>query len=476
MDNKKRIDEFLKYFAKIGIQNPNYSFSSNNTCNHIYSELITRNVSKKDKSFLLAESFGSPFKDDYSYTDESLKQYKNSIFYRWIEHYKNHDKIDVFRTQSWPYFCQFISKDKTARASNEHIKIYVPLDSEHIEKGAKLIFDFLNKNDISHVSKIGKEIRFDDIVVRLIKEEDAKKLLNFVKNNSYIQEGLLKPNPFAFQEGNIALACDGDKSYNYTVTQVIAMYLDKRKKDNSLDKVSYQDFYHFLADFYKQEFINNNHSLNNRLDIKDKKSKENYKHIIALMLKSQSDDFTLEDYFNHYRHSVNSKKEKEEININSKELLLETIKIMTEKYGKEIAYRNIEFYLTTNNSDYITRTNNLREKVINSSLRNEIRYYLEKEQISFRDYVNKFSTNNNIDQLLIEAIEESGKRFNNNGKSQVRAYIISGRTELITRNNNLRERVIKTSLREKILEKIKEDNISLDDYINNLIPNKSTQK
>ena len=254
------------------------------------------------------------------------------------------------------------------------------------------------------------------------------------------------------------------------------MYLDKRKKDNSLDKVSYQDYYHFVADFYKQEFINNNHSLNNRLDIKDKKSKENYKHIIALMLKSQSDDFTLEDYFNHYRHSVNSKKEKEEININSKELLLETIRIMTEKYGKEIAYRNIEFYLTTNNSDYITRTNNLREKVINSSLRNEIRNYLKKEQISFREYINKFSTNNNIEQLLIEAIEESEKRFNNNGKSQVKAYILSGRTELITRNNNLRERVIKTSLREKILEKIKEDNISLDDYINNLIPNKSTQK
>ena len=151
MNNKDRIDDFLKYFAKIGIENPNYSYLSNKVNNHIYAKLVTWDIPDKDKDVSLAELYGSPFPDDYNYTDESLKQYKNSIFYKWIKHYKNNNQIDVFRTSTWPYFCQFISKDKTASIANEHIKIYIPLDSKHIEKGAKIIFDFLNKNNISHI-------------------------------------------------------------------------------------------------------------------------------------------------------------------------------------------------------------------------------------------------------------------------------------------------------------------------------------
>ena len=122
MNNKERIDDFLKYFAKIAKENPNYSFSSNYICNHIYSKLIKRDIPNKDKDFSLAELYGSPFKDDYSFTEESLNQYQNSIFYRWIEHYKNNNKIDVFRTISWPYFCQFISKDNCYK-----VTIWFPL-------------------------------------------------------------------------------------------------------------------------------------------------------------------------------------------------------------------------------------------------------------------------------------------------------------------------------------------------------------
>ena len=302
MNNEQRIDAFLKYFAKIAIQNPNYSFNTDRSTRQIYSELIQRDVSQEDKQVFLAEQYGSPFKDSLLYDKGAEEQYKDSAFCHWIDYYKENENIDVFRTENWPYFCQFISKNKEAKFSNEHIKIYIPLDSQHIEEGAKLIFNFLTNHNISHVSKIGKQIRFDDIVVRLIKEEDAKALLDFVKNNDYIQEGLIKANPFAFQQDGIAMACDGHESYNYTVAQLIDLYLNSRKRNNSLDKVSYQDYYHYLADHYRSEFINKeSHLLENKLDMNTEESKKNYQHIIALMLKSQSKDFTLKDYFNHYQ-------------------------------------------------------------------------------------------------------------------------------------------------------------------------------
>ena len=139
MKNEKRIDEFLKYLAKIGAQNSNYYYDTELACKQIYHELITRDVSKEDKEVSLAEKYGSPFKDDYDYDENAEKEYKKSIFYNWIEYYKNSNKISVFRTTYWPYFCQFISKNQKATRAKEHIKLYIPQDSKHIKDSAKLI-------------------------------------------------------------------------------------------------------------------------------------------------------------------------------------------------------------------------------------------------------------------------------------------------------------------------------------------------
>lgn len=475
MKNEKRIEEFLQYFAKIGAQNPYYSFDTESACRQIYHELITRDVSNEDKQISLAEQFGSPFKDDYDYDERAEEQYKNSVFYKWIEYYKRSSRIDVFRSEYWPYFCQFISKDQRARASKEHIKVYIPQDGKHIEKSAKLIFDFLSRNDIPHVSKIGKQIRFDDIVIRLVNEEDARKLLDFVKSNQYLQEGMIKPNPFAFQQDGVAMACDGDQSYNYTVAQIVAMYLDSKKKSNSLDTVSYQDFYHFISENFKKEFINNSSTLFERkLGIEDEKSKKNYQHIIALMLKSQSNDFTLDNYFDHYRHSKNSKEKKKELDTNIQQLLAEVMDTMSRKYNEEAAITNVDAYLRTGDADLITRDNNLRERVRNSGLREQLVQMLNEKDITLKEYVQEkglgkkeiFDSN----ALLAEALEESARRFNNDGVRQVKAYILTGDEKFITRNNNLRERVVKSPFREEIISRLKKDSISFEEYVRKQLP------
>ena len=117
-----------------------------------------------------------------------------------------------------------------------------------------MLFDFISVNNISHVSKIGKRIRFDDIVIRVADESDARMILDFVKNNRYMQEGLLKPNPFAFSKDGIALACDGNISYNNVISLLINNYIvDKKGKD--LNAIGFEDFYNFVIDIYINIFI-----------------------------------------------------------------------------------------------------------------------------------------------------------------------------------------------------------------------------
>ncbi len=388
MNNAKRIDEFLKYWAKIAIQNPNYNLDNDNAYNAIYSDLVRMDVSEYDKSVSLTCD-GDPFNNP---TDR--EKYKETTFYKWIKYYKDDNRIDVFNSEYWPYFCQFISTDYKATKTKEHIKIYIPLDADHIEQGTEMIFNFLAGNNISHNSKVGKHIRFDDIVVRLNNERDAIKLINYVNNNPYLQRGLIKPNPFAHQEGSVAMACDGSESYNYTVATIIGIYLNECKKTNHLQNVSYQDFYHFLSTYYKKQFINKENTiLANKLRFYNNKEKrEDYKEIISLILKVQNPSFQLQDYLSHYEHSYHNKMTDED------KLLIQAILKMDEKRGEGQGVNYVKAYLATGESAYLTRDDKLRENVVNSNMREIIKNRLRDNKISFEHYVNNLDPNIVINQ------------------------------------------------------------------------------
>ena len=220
MNNRNRqIDEFLKYFRDIALQNPGYRFSKEN----IYSELTNLGLPRSEKKLRI-----------------------DNLFSRWVQHFKNDSNCNVFVSQNWRYFCQFVSKDGLAKQAREHLKIYIPLDSLHIENGAKEIFEFLSKENISHLSKIGSHVRFDDIVVRLIEPKDVAKLVNFINNNKYIQEGLLPANPFAYSINGIAMAVDGYLSFNSTVASLVQFYINNKIDKGILNTVGVEDFYQFV--------------------------------------------------------------------------------------------------------------------------------------------------------------------------------------------------------------------------------------
>lgn len=215
MDNVRRIDDFLKLMA--GASKNGYQINSE----FVYSNLIYLGVENK--------------RNDIS-----------GNFSKWIDYFSNVSNIFVFVDPSWSYFCQFVNDNNRKNFVSGDVKLYIPVDSEHIERSAKEIFDFLARENITHNSKIGKRVRFDDIVIRVESKEDADKIIQFVNKNKYIQSGMLPANPFTVKDNNIAIAWDGMLSYNNVVSSWVSEYINYEKDRNNLDNVSFSQFYSYV--------------------------------------------------------------------------------------------------------------------------------------------------------------------------------------------------------------------------------------
>ncbi len=422
----QEIDQILKEIAQIASQKPEFSHSNKRTDDIIYNYLIFRNVSEKDRGLDFTKSPNRFFK---------------SVFEKWIQQNRRKN-TKVFIDEEWKYFCQFLSKDEGAALhSREHLKVYVPLDGDHIEKGANLLFDFLDQNGISHASKIGKRVRFDDIVIRLVNKEDLSKLLNFIESNSYIQKGLLPSNPFAFQQNNIALVCDGSKSYNETVSSLISMYMVEKKRNNQLNQVGYMDFFQTVEKWYRGSFMKEGESpLAEKFHFTDgSKIAENYKEIISLMLKVQGSRFGMEDYLDHYDKA---KKAKEEVRV----IPPKPIPIMTleEKEKRKEQLKALLF----------DQPERLREEL------NELE---DTDEIDVTEIVEQASSN--LDQTLLSAIETMQKKMDlESSLNGIGAFIHSGNARYITRLDHLRERLVNSYFREDMKRKLEESHQSFHEY------------
>ena len=336
MNNYEKINEFLLFWRDIVKENPNLRLTND----MVYNKLIKMNVNKADLSINLQTNY---------YNENNNKQ---STFDEWINYYKKNSNINVFCDPNWKYFCQFKSNQDIINFTN-HIKIYIPLDYKHIENGAKMIFDFLAYNNIPHCSKIAKEIRFDDIVIRLINPKDADKLIQFVTNNAYIQQGLIQPNPFAIQKNGLALACDGRISYNNTITNLITYYIKKCKYLNQLDHVNIYDFYNFILNVYQNEDL-----LKTIFPIADENLIKNYKQVLELILSVQHPSFTYEAYIEHYKRS------NEKQNNNKEDILKKAIITTTIKYDDQQSTVALIQVIKNKNYTYFTNDNNARTELL----------------------------------------------------------------------------------------------------------------
>lgn len=498
MNDKARIEKVLKMLRDISLQNPNFDITANN----VYYNYLT--------------SLGLPKKE--------INKTINNNFNEWVNHFAKNPKCRVFVSDNWKYFCQFVSNDMQARRASEHIKVYIPLDSKHIKLGAEKIFEFLSQNNISHVSKIGSHVRFDDIVIRLINPDDLVKLINFVSSDNYIQKGLLPANPFLYTINGIALASDGRISINMTIANLISLYIKDCKEKNQLYNVSVDDFYHFITKYRNEvfsssrgysKFINDFISVLGKFndsDIKDLLI--NYQNVFDLIIKCKNPNFEFREYLSHYLQCTNAyvKKQKEilidsmdltEVSIDKtginkiinevKSQLLHCVDVMLKHFNNDSrCLGHIEEYVRTGNPNYITTDSNLRDKLEQSNFRKNILIVLNHYKMDFNSFLTNLlnsknqGNNNLINNEKLESIIEkkvtltikkilaimSVKYGYDMSIKNLKKYIETGKAEYLTRDNNLRKEITTSNFRIDLENVLKARNCSLTDYLNEVLNNK----
>lgn len=401
MSKNASINEFLLFLKDLAIENPTFPFGEKEGMDRIYHELVHIGVKDEDRKVNLSKQV-SMLTPNFSMNSEyaSPLAAPHSTFNNWIQNYAQSRNTRVFieDDKEWSYFCQFTSRNKRARATHEHLKVYIPLDAKHIEFGVKQIFDFLDANDISHISKVGSEIRFDNVVIRLANPDDVDKLINFVKTSRYIQEGLIEPNPFAFSRDNIALACDGSQSYNGTVANLINLYIAHHKKEKTLNKISVEDFYEYVNELYTQQFLTHTSDLLEKtLDWISPKEERNFREILRLIIKAHNKDFKYQDFLGHYAESSGRIILNDRTVLNTKRLLIECLKALNEKYGSDVALNNMRSFYYTGNEDCITRDFNLRDRIVESGFRKDLHAFLEQSHLTYDQFVDNILSQYHVD-------------------------------------------------------------------------------
>lgn len=227
------IQKFLDMIIELIQSNPSLMI----TDRLIYAQLVSFNLGKNVIPF------------------QNIEMY----FRNWITYFNNNPLIDVYRDKKNPYICHFNSK----RDITANIKVYIPLDADHIKDGVINLFDFLSKEGIDHRSKVLSSIRNDNIIVRVSKIEDANKIIKYVKNNAYLSSGLLNINPFLIPCFKLGVIIDNNYTYNIEVSQILASILgklDERKElykcttsyiDNLFTKLSIKCLDDELSNLYK---------------------------------------------------------------------------------------------------------------------------------------------------------------------------------------------------------------------------------
>ena len=496
------MNNFLLMVRDFIKENPQLTYEERNDL--IYKLLTRQGVSREDQN------------RDFS---------NDGTFNRLIYYFKDRQHIHSYVSPNWKYFCQFVNTKNQFKDTTESIKIYVPQDANHLEQSAKLIFDYLDKNDFTHSSKVAKKVRFDDIVIRMKNKEEANKLINFIKNNKYIQEGLIKPNPFAFNYENVAMACDRDMSYNCTITSLINLYMKHIEEFNAYDSVSIEDYINYVNIYYRFHFIKYNkisETINdfdiegaNYNDINSNEKIVNVRDILELHLKSMDPSYTKEDLFKDYDERLSKdiirfkaeklRKERAKSqfiipdDIDEYDLLLfNTVNLLKQKYQKnnpDHAFKVLQKYIDTGMQEYITRDNNLRQTLFEKDFANKFKNKLNYEACDIKTYYYRTLNSFNA-HILNSAIYETYKKYQElyenhdvdvDGFSWARlailSYIEGNDATGFTRNNDVRKDLVQYLTPEDVYSKIVRANnvnirneedliIAIDEYIKNVIMNR----
>ena len=442
-----------------------------------------KEILKDNKNLLLTRKI---IYDCITKLDVSEKQYNTDIKDELFDKFSSAKKED--------YSLSFSNKEEIIKNINTPIKIYIPLEYSHIQDGLNKILDFLNSSEIAYEAKLSKETRIDNIIVRLSSKEDADKLIKFVNSDEYIVEGLLKPNPFCFTKDSLALTLDSNLSYTSIVVEYIYSYLKSKDTDEKLEDINIDNFYNYIIDVYKKNFVDLDGFSNINFpgidsSISKKSNIRAYQDITELILKVSEKNFNEEEFYKLFDDFNDKDKIKQKENKNDILLTLcYIIKIQSNKYGLDNTIKMIIEYINSGISSYISNDCSLRELVLTSEFRNNVKQFLDENNITIEDLINKLtSTSINIidvkeikddtlssleekvDNDILMILDELSSIYDKEqALNQLRGYIVTNDISFITSKNNLRKKVYDINLRSNLLSILYKKNISFVKYIENL--------
>ena len=510
MNRYQIMDDFLKKMASIFKENDDKAIP--------YEE-----ISKLIHTFFINIGVKNP---DIDFTSPN-----NNIFARLNSYFKDSRNMKVYLDPDEGYFLQIQNTTEQNLNNIETIKLYIPQDAFNLERSARELFDFLDTSNISHISRISRKERFDNIVVQVNNWSDASKVLNFAAGNRQIKSGMLPANPFAFSVDNIAITTGHGGSFNNIATSLMTAYFNDKIINDKLDTVELTDFIKYSQDYYRHHFVDlrdiGEVVTDFELEGCEVSTNENNRkiadigNVVELFLNGLDPMYNLDSFRKAYLENSNDGKligvanaigllRKETNTVNGSNfvgsidmILLSSVDEFKEKYhiDEEHALKIIGTYLEDGNIQKITRSNNVRTKMLKGDFYNKLHKLLEMSGQDLKTYYENKKESRSI-RALQYAIYQTYLKYEDryeNGFEQVDGYtrasyalenlIVNNSVLSFTRDNNARENLIKYGDNEVAITDIARSQgheLFLDDpasikaacnnYVTNVISSKSVER
>lgn len=461
-NNLEQISSILSHFKDLLSENPELKLNEN----IVYNYLINFNVPNEEYEI-------------------DIK--KEGLFDKWEKNSEELENVIYNKSNNWIDSCLFTDKNNKVDTFTNPIKIYIPIKYNYIEESVNKLLAFFSKKNMPYQLKISRYINNNNVIVRLVNIDDLNKLINFIKYNEYINEGLISPNPFCYNEESLALTIDNNLSYISIIANYIYKYL-LTKKDN-IEEIKTHDFYNYIIDMYKNTFVNYSNYSNLQipgLDEFDELDIISYQNITELLLKVSENSFKREDFEEHLNECNNvetiKKNKKKYSTLNT---FISFINMQKENKSDVELLNILKRYIETGNLSCITNDCSLRTTMYLSKFRINMQKLLESNNISLETLYNNLNPKGNVyeklddkklnsliminNDILREALDELTKLYDyNNATKIIQLYLATNDYNIITRENDLRNRVVNANLRSNTLTILFNKHISFNKYLESL--------
>ena len=332
------------------------------------------------------------------------------------------------------------------------------------------IIKYLDKEKIQYKITISNKLINNNVNINLTNKLDIFKLSEYI-NKKINKEDLYQINPLYINDSKISYNLSTKLSYNYIMAYYIYLFLNEIKDKHI---VTSNEFYSFMLKHSQN--INECHDLSNYLELNKEKNNIDYlidfeiitNELFEVIKRGTLENiFELNDLYNNIEYKdklIDKYKSFNDISLNET-LLNKIIIAMITKYGYQYSLNSLLEFSKSYNVNLITRTNNLRNEVINSTsfitylntinIKDKVDIINEDLDIKEEDLTSDLILENICKETYLSCQNEEKKY---SGKIQVARRLIRltyGDYSGITRTNNARTIAKEKLLPEEIEEIIK---------------------